>query len=556
MINYQSIAEYAIGEVDFSNATPDPFRELLKSNDIELTYLIELQPYNDDQENIIEGVPPISVGAIGEFGFNVKGGLERLYISDTGYITEPIDSPSNRAYLPLTTNPYQFESSILSGGDFSGASPSFGAIRLLNGDKYFDNALSYFWKGRNVTVYVGGRDFKRSDFAIAFQGLVSETEYDDDEIIINIQNNSQTLETEFVQNLYEGAGGLDGGDDIKGSSKPLAYGEVKNITPVLVDATNLIYQVHDGATKSVDGVFDKGIALTNGGNVADITSATVGAGQYKTQLSGGYIKLGSSPDGSITADIKGDDFGGEYVDKVGAIVSRLVRTKLGASNFSDNQIDQGALNQLDESVTGACGFYIQSNTTLKSVIDALVNPLQCYWTFTRDGLLTAGVLDAPSSSSITLTESDILDNEFELITDIPPSWRIGLSYGRAWTVQNKDNLASAAPIDRQTFVSEQYRTVIDENRAIRTLAVKEKRFDTLLANQSDALNELERIKRIFRELRQVYRIKAVDLFFKVFIGDVVNLKISRFDLSNGKNFIVTTIEEDAETGHTTLELFG
>jgi len=557
MINYGSISEFAIGEVDFDFSTPDLFRELLNSRDINLTYLIEIQPYNDNKVNVIEGIPPIAVGAIGEFDFEVEGCLELLYISDKGYITEPSESPSNRVYLPLTTNPYQFEVSILSGQDFSGASPSFGAVRLLNGNKYFDSFLKYYWEGRNITVYVGGTDFKRNDFAIAFNGVISELEYNEDEIIINIQNYSQILETEFVQNIYEGLGGLDGGDDLTGSVKPLVYGEVKNIAPVLIDAVNLIYQAHDGSIESVDGVFDRGVGLTNAGDVSDITTATVSAGQFKTQLLGGYIKLGSSPDGRITADVKGDNNGG-YVENVGAIISRLVKTKLGSQNFSGNQIDQGALNRFDLKITGAVGVYIQSTISLKNVIDALVNPLQAYWTFTRQGLLTAGVIDSFESANLTITEDDIYDGEFELVRTINPSWRLSFGYGRSWTVQTKDDLASGASIDRQTFVSEQYRQIIDESRVTRTLtaSLNEKTFDSLLSNQSDALIQMGRIKNIFRVRRDVYRLKATALFFKVFIGDVISLKINRFGLNDGKNFIVTGIEEDAETGQTTLEVFG
>ena len=39
----------------------------------------------------------------------------------------------------------------------------------------------------------------------------------------------------------------------------------------LVDAANLIYQVHDGPVNAVPAVHDKGAAFTAAGDVADIT---------------------------------------------------------------------------------------------------------------------------------------------------------------------------------------------------------------------------------------------------------------------------------------------
>jgi len=550
-----TIGEKAIAEFVLDNSTPDDFAELLKNPEIDLVYLIELSPYSDSVENSVTGTPPLGTGAIAEFGFTTLGGIQNIFISNTGYTTEPSDSPANVSYLPVTENPFNIEKSVFSGDQFNGNAGSFGAIRILNGDASFDDLVDLFWDGRTVKVLAGAETFARDQFVTIFDGVASGIEYDEDEIVINIQSKDRILDVEFSQNLYEGTGDLEGGDDINGTPKPIAYGECRNVTPVLVDAANLVYQVHDGAMEAIDDVYDRGVALTDGGDVDDITTASPSAGQYLTQLSGGYFKLGSSPDGQITADIKGDNDGG-YVNLSGEIISRILQTKLGSQSFGTAEIDQGALNALDDQVTGKIGLYIRQETTAKRIINDILTPLQCYWTFKRNGQFTAGVGIDPGESVLTITDNSIVDRELEALEVSTPAWRVILGYAKSWTVQNNTDLATATTDAQRTFVSEEYRKIITEQRNVRTKSPNaiEKKFNTLLATESDALTEASRIQNIFNKKRTTYRVRVVDLLFRVFIGDFVTLQTNRFNLN--KNCIIIGINEDAETGITTLELWG
>jgi hypothetical protein len=550
-----SISELAISEFVEDLSTPNLFRELLQDPEVNLTYLVEMLPYDETVQNSLSGIPPISAGSIGEFDFTSFGGLNTVYISNTGYTTEPNESPSNRVYLPLTDNPYQYEVSILNGDEFRGGIPSFGAVRLLNGDAELDSLINYYWNGREIKVYAGSEDFQRSQFALIFDGVCSGAEWSEDQIIINIQNKSQILETEFLQNLYGGEGGLDGNSDIEGNPKPLIYGECKNVTPVLVDPANLIYQIHDGSISSVDNVYDRGVELTNAGDVADITATSVSSGEFKTQLSGGYIKLGSSPDGTITINAKGDNSGG-YVSKPAEIVQRIVTTKLGSKSFSQGTIDGGAFNVFDETVNYDIGIYIPETTTGRNVLDQIIIPLQGYWTFTRQGLLTLGVIDSPSNGDLIINDRDII--EISMQEKTPPSYRLTVGYARSWTKQTADNLAGAATTAYETFVSQEYRKSVSLNPSSRakTSSTIEREFKTSIINESDSLDLLSRAKRIYGEKRERYRLKINGLLFQAFVGSSVTLKIPRFSLDNGKDFIITSISESAENNQTTLEVWG
>ena len=68
---------------------------------------------------------------------------------------------------------------------------------------------------------------------------------------VALRDASYYLERQVPRNLYGGTGGLDGEVGLAGQAKPLVFGGptdavIKNMTPVLVDPANLIYQVNDG----------------------------------------------------------------------------------------------------------------------------------------------------------------------------------------------------------------------------------------------------------------------------------------------------------------------
>ncbi|KKL24278.1 hypothetical protein LCGC14_2416890, partial [marine sediment metagenome] len=104
-----------------------------------------------------------------------------------------------------------------------------------------------------------------------------------------------------------GVFGKDVAGDLKGKPKPVLYGVVQNIAPPLVNTSKLIYQVADATLNSVDAVYDRGVALTDGGSYAseaDLLNDGLepDPGEFKYYLVGGYFRIGSSPAGVITAD--------------------------------------------------------------------------------------------------------------------------------------------------------------------------------------------------------------------------------------------------------------
>src|SRR5262249_42363588 len=112
-----------------------------------------------------------------------------------------------------------------------------------------------------------------------------------------------------------GSGGLDGTAALAGTLKPLAIGAtvpasgtggIQNVSPVLVDPVNLIYQISDGFA-DVAALYEGGYTggITVAGDVANLYTGSTPAGQYRTCKTLGCFQLGSTPTRAITCDVYG-----------------------------------------------------------------------------------------------------------------------------------------------------------------------------------------------------------------------------------------------------------
>lgn len=558
-MSIETYAELSYGELpeEYDNSVANPFRALLNDPEAQLLYLIELYPYDPEAEFTLVGDPPFGSAAFGEADIDYNGGESPVYLSDVGFVTKPDDELPNIYFKALVDNPLQVEASVLSGDSFGNQAPSFGSIMIKNGDGELDDLERQFWPGRRIVVKTGSKEFAYSNFATVFSGVVNTIEATEGDLILSIMDNSLRTEQLIEVGIFAGTGGLEGGDDLANKPKPLCFGKVFNIEPILVDAANLIYQINDGAMDAVIRVLDSGVELTAAGDVADITATSVSAGQYKTQLSGGYIKLGSTPSGRITADARGDTENG-YKDTVSEIAQEVLTNRLGLRSFSSGEIDGASLVRLGNELTGTVGIYITERVTAKTVLDELIIPCGAYWTFTRQGSFYAGYIDEPGLESFSIDQQTVDDDGIVTSAVLTPAWRISVGYAPVGILQKEDELAGATTDADRAFLGEQFRYVVAENRSVRTQNAhsKELQFLTRLTEKADAEALLDRLQRIYQEPRKIYRVDVIKALFRVYIGDTIKLTYPRFNLNSGKNFLVAGVAEDAETGTTTFELWG
>jgi hypothetical protein len=213
---------------------------------------------------------------------------------------------------------------------------------------------------------------------------------------------------------------------------------VFNVQPPLVDSAKLIYQVHDGQASDVSAVRDRGVAITKGADyadAADLNTTAPAAGTYRTlkSSSGSYFRLGSTPAGTVTADVLGDaPAAGGYVDKTGDIVLRLLAlTSLTSSDIEPTSFGKLNGDVANRSASGAA----RRSPAVDEMVDELLAGVGAFGGFTRYGAFQVGqIATASGTEKDTYTESEIMSIEREPLPE-PASPRCGApsSAGRRTT---------------------------------------------------------------------------------------------------------------------------
>lgn len=218
-----------------------------------------------------------------------------LFLSNKNYATRANDVPRNTTYLPVLKSSIDFSETISLDNT---ASISFGDIAIYNYNGELDSWIDYVWSGRSIKVYVGDVNFTRDNFTLVFSGVVDDIGFSDrDTINVSVRDILQRLNTP-VTDIVLGPYGIKGQDNQnKDQIRPLVFGEVHNISPLLIDDTQLEYLVHNGLTERIIEVRDNGVPV-----------------DFIPNLVTGTFRLTYPPAGTITCSVQGDR---RYVDETG-----------------------------------------------------------------------------------------------------------------------------------------------------------------------------------------------------------------------------------------------
>lgn len=471
-----------------------------------------------------------------------------IYASSHAFITEPSDTPENIYFESRLKTPLVFERSIMS-GDVVGAAASvgFGSIELENSDGFYDAIVrNHAIDGRRVTLKMGdpGPDFFYDDFGIIFDGAAAGWAPSETAIKVALRDWGYKLEVPIARNYYTGTGGNNGTADMAGKPIPQCWGSVSNIPLVLVDPIALRYQAHDGPVKAVDVVRDRGVALT------PVT-------QYTVDLANGVVTLLQNPAGQITADVRGSNQGGVYVETTADIIERIL---VQSADWDGANYKASTFAAMNTAQPAPVSYFIADDVTIAQVMDELIDGVGGYRDFTRDGLLEIGIVALPSGEVEGIfTEVEVFDiQRLDPPTSFyPPVWRQRVGYQKNWTVQATD-LAGAVTATERAFLAEEYRFGGAQDSGVKVsflLAQDAEPKRSFFVSKVDADVEALRLLEIFKEPRSFYQFKVKTQPFTLNIGATIWVQFPKWDLYSGKLMRVLGVRDDAPNSEVTLTAF-
>ena len=483
-----------------------------------------------------------------------------FFWADRDFLTPPDDTPANRLFegrvLQVFSYQQQLPRELFLGSGV--ATASAGEIRVAIGDGALDQYLDHVWEGQPVTVYVWAgrldqvRDLRFSDFQVLATALIqTKPEADRNEMTLRLRDPRELLDRPITTETYAGTGGLEGPAELKGTTKPKAYGHLTGVAPILLDApnlpggaNNLLYQWSASSVLAVTAVYDKGVALAFDPGAINTAVPWNALGKYRVDLTNGTIQLGGKPDGQVTLDGHGKAIG-TPVEVLRAMLEDLApNIPLATGTF------------VKESRPGAIRGYawVTSTETWADLVPKLLSGQGSVLVPNRLGQMTVLTLRLGQTPTATITEDVIASEGVAILTTPNPSWRLRFQYRHNWTPIDVN--ASAGVLDpvAKANLARPYLEVAESDATIKThfpLAEDPEPVPAYVTAFNGA--ELNRLFALVSEPRRLYRIPMYGRPFAMTLGQPVLLLPSR-PLVHEKRGAILTIDEDAQTNAVTVEV--
>jgi hypothetical protein len=448
---------------------------------------------------------------------------------------------------------------------------TFGEIEFANTDGGLDFlADDYFVDGRHVRIKVGrtelddrGREvvWPLASFQLAYTAIGGAWSIERDSLKLRVRDQGINLQRQLQTAVYGGSGGQQGTTDMKGRTLPVCLGRCINISAQQVDPLYLTYQVHDSSVQAIAAVYDSGVAVPFAADYPSyptLAVASIPAGQHATSIAAGVFRLATPAVGSVTADVDGDNTGADWTATHGTIMRRIL-TKYSWLNTSD--IDHTSFSAFHAIQTHIIGLFLPAGdqSTIEQALERIALSGGAVAGQNRAGLYRVVRLDLPTDLPIvTFTDRNIIDIDRQRPSYGVPfrSWTV--ENQRNWTVQSGTELAGSVTQSRQRFLEAEVRKSIvevpDVAEAHPTAASATRA--SLFHYISNADEEAVRLAEFYSLGRAVYRVRVKSFLFALEIGDTVRIVYPRWNLTQGRNFIVTGISDDANAVVTDVEVFG
>lgn len=460
----------------------------------------------------------------------------------SGDYTQEEAGPVHYFYEPRLIQPSLFTVSANTGVLLPGlGDSSIGEAELINADGELDYLADYATDGRAMSL----RLIEDGVATQATSGTVQKLSFNGNKVVVTLRDPLAELDNFIPSNLYAGDNSLPAGvegtaDDIGGTRKPLVFGSVSNASPVLVNTSKLIYQVHDGADVTVTAVRDRGVVLTyqeDATDLADLLATTPDAGKWRRYQ--GYFALGSQGQ-AITCDAERDDTG------AGTVFEQLA-TIMG---FNVLAADVTVLDAV-----GDVGLFVLDDRPAYDAMAEIAQGCGAYWGHNGTDIRVIP-LAAPGSVDLTIEDYQILRLDRTATgsgANGLPVPTVTVQADRVETTQT--DLADTAA-NQARYVTE-YRDATSADAAV---AARHPLSEKLviqsplrsLADASAVASDLLSVLKVRRDIVECRA--AIDDFSDLVLGNTVQLNTSR--LGYPRSFVLLGWNINARRNRTTLKLWG
>lgn len=327
----------AIGAVSLPQPVESPFRNLVRARNSKFAVVLELTGFPLGAYDVGSGAHPIGGGPIGaNIGtlddFDTPGLSEKkVFLSDAPYRTGPSDEvlPNMWTEARMTRRADVEQTAAIAQGASRRSQTTTGDVEFADQDRYLRNlAEEYSFTNRAAKVHVVGLTSPWNQRTTISNAVVGGLTQARGSVRVELEDSASLLNRPLVTRVYGGTGLRDGSQDLAGTSPPAGWGLCKFVRPVLEDPSIYLYRLSDHPINAVQRVEERGLALTNAGDVSSYDQLRLAAdsltgGEYKTCLNDGSIVIkfaGGSPAGEVRATFEGSRALGTYVAFAGDVM--------------------------------------------------------------------------------------------------------------------------------------------------------------------------------------------------------------------------------------------
>lgn len=444
------------------------------------------------------------------------------------YVLNLMDANGSAVTLRLSSKPYGLDPAgpylaiIAEGLVYTEAMTPEGRPRISASDVVIENTAheydawrDYIFEGGEMLVYVGDARWAFSDFSLEAKLVMQDIDASGSDeaqgatLTIRLRDAMERLNTAMTEQTLA-----------DGSICPQSFGEVPNIAPKLTNANTGEFVYHTGATEGLIAARVEGRKRTN------VTENTAS----------GKFTVTDAINGAIGASVQGDNTGGIYRNKIGALCRLFVQSfGLASTRFTDAELDIPTFTDFDTANPQAVGLYLPDRTLVIEACARLASSVRGQVVPSPLGKLRMLQYTTPSSASADIRQAHYELNSLVEVRRHPVAGAVTIGYCKNHMPQPAAQ-ANIPDSHRALLAKEWSETTKTDATVIarRKLSTAAPRRDTAILNLSDADMEATRDLNDNKVQRVTYGVTGFPALLRRSLGQAVTLYGDYFGLQAGK----------------------